>query len=990
MDINDDETVCYITSGYVIIRNMTSGYTQILAGITRFVFVAKSNAVMRPSPGESPLETDGPGILYIQTPNALFSRSNFVNNFITTNLPDLQPDVLIPPDPIEIEVVLRNDTDERYFLALNIDTTEVPDGTFELDDDVIEVTDSVSFTISSGQIVIYSGSQLLIRTGSLTDEQFQNIMAFSVLEPTVQAGISGFKYQEFKATTSPPPSLSGPATLIVGKQSGQEVAFFSTASDKNHRISTTLVDMQLNFQIVNETAKIVARFPPTMSGQKLIDLSGAQSFNFPNGASIRLMNTEVSVTDGFGRTLQKFDTGLPMAVSYFLNGQVQRSIFKRSFQIPDGGVTLYFNPSDSEVFFYPSRNQIIGAKINQAIQDANTQPVQIASFSLSANKFGIATLSAKFQNNSIDEEVEVVDVAPATVLDIESSDSLSYQGMSVEILDRDGMSVKQFAVSPLAVNLAGAQYLSSEDNFPTKFGGSGRLYVDSDMRAFFTRNQDIQNLITNFVNGIPEPKIDVVKDPDDGLIYFQAGEENLFKLNGASSVEVESNTTGIYFDNEINLVNVFKIPADAQVSHNMTDDVLQVSDPNDPGGFLFQTSAKMVFDNQEGIVKLNNDSVIDIKGFIYYSDRGALVTVNGDIDQGIVGVLFKNEWGLQASTRTIPGVMNLTVANGRNILTYTMSAPFALPRGGSYYMSSTGGNAMYIFDQELNDSASDTYSQFNPSKPVYNRTSGVLTLMTAEGKFISSLRPGVTPTANISRGASILYAKETLFFTPEIVQPLEKINQFTVWDGLMATTYSRSNDEVRFEGPGVFWYEGDMAFFTADPTTVSLIHQRITSIVSTFRAPVIRQNPRVFSSKFHHVMGGFPQTITLHEGANIALTCAVAASNPPSMITFLRRFFNETLQKFENVSIMGDKQNYRITQTEHGAKLHIDGIMSSGNVNAVNGIGVFTCVAQNIVSTSSASTTINILVPRKSTDVYYICCCNSLILEPGRSGFKRL
>ena len=277
---------------------------------------------------------------------------------------------------------------------------------------------------------------------------------------------------------------------------------------------------------------------------------------------------------------------------------------------------------------------------------------------------------------------------------------------------------------------------------------------------------------------------------------------------------------------------------------------------------------------------------------------------------------------------------------------------------------------MYIFNQRFNNMVPGIYSQLNPSVSVYNRTTGIITLMTAEGEIISSLQPGVTPTADIPRGTSILYVNETLFFTPEIVQPLEVINQFTVWDGLMATIYNRSNDDVRFEGPGVFWYEGDTAFFTADPTTASLIRQRIANVMNTFRPPTISQEPRMFTSKFRNVVGGFPQTINVYEGANVMLPCVVAASNPPSMIGFYGRFFNETSQMFENMRIMDGDDNYRIVRDGNEATLIINTIMANDNINAINGTGVFTCVAENIVSRSSVSTSINVRPARKSSTVF--------------------
>ena len=970
VSIEDDETVRFV-GGTVVILNTTSSESFIVQNINRFSFVDLDNSFDQVSSPDPFPAVNGPGTLYWHSRGALLSKSNFID----TNLMAIRltiPPLRIPPSPVEVLVTQRITPANN--IVLNVDAgADPPDGVPNLDDDIIELTGSSTFMISSGQTLSYSGGDntLLVRSRSVIDRIFDGtITNFYVLEATVQDGISGLRFRQFNSTTGPSPALIGPGQLRVGTEGGQTVAFYSTAGNVNQDINSQLVNMQFRFESTDTTAEIFGIFP---TEQRLLGLNGAQLFTFPTATRVTKTGPVISVRSG-SQLLQQFDTGTPARLSSFINHRVETMIADVEYDLPSGGAALYFNAMDNEAFLYPARNQFIASGISQAIENANIVPeVTTASYTLSSDEFGIGQLFAKVEGTA--DEVEVVNVAPASVIDVGSRESISYTGGSLEILNSDGVATRQIdGISPFTVNAAGSEYLSSMDSLATTFGGPGRLYLDSLNRAFYTRNSGFQDAITSFVNGIPEPRIDVRRDPNSNLVFFETGGQNLFNLNGADVVTAGPETAGVYFNNEINLVNRFDVPDNAQVMYNMARDVVRVIGAN--GQILFEVPAGTLLEYNDTptrtetsptvveILKNSNYQFPFANGNVYYSDRGTLVTSSDAIVEGINLVLFSMGAGnLDASVGTIQGISNLTSADGSSIVTYNGNIPFALPVGGTYY--SSGMQAMFVANRDFNSRVPGTYSRFNPIVTSYNGTTGLISLTTSEGILLSNLFPGVTTVSTISRSGSIHYGDDgTVTFIPAVSQPLRMISEINVWDGLALTTFvAGGGGNFTLDGPGIFWEVDGTGFYTADRTTVNRVSGRINNVIRTFRRPSIISQSRTFRSKFANVQGSFPQMITIYEGANVDLTCSELAGNPPSTISFFERIFNETLQRVVDVRIPedDDTDNYVITQSasDNVAVLEIGSI--SSEFNAVNRTGVFTCVAENILGSTSRQTTVNIL-----------------------------
>lgn len=980
-----NETVRYNEAGRSVVITDSDMVTETtFSNIQTFTFLEENGDVMQTGIPD----TNGPGTLFVQGTSALFSRSEGLNSQIINAIPNLPP-IIRPPTPVETLVTAR-DTAGMMNLVLNIDTP--PDGFAAPSEDIIELTGAMTFLLSDRQSIFQRrplgamNTELLLTGGTGGQPTvFQDIARFSTLLPVSRAGVTGSELVTYNQDNLLSRSQQGPGILRVGKLGGRNAAFFSNIDSVNGQIVMDLVGMQLEFRATDSTAEILTgQFPPGMVGERLVMLNGARSFSFPDATSVRTEGTAVSVFAG-SQLLQRFDTGTTPMVSAFLQHQVTRSTTApMTFDIPAGaGATLLFNMGDNEVFLYPSRNTLIEQQISAAQQTAGITPaVTTAGYSISSTPFGVATLRARVQG-TVGDGVEVVQVSPgATIVDVGPGQFLSYKGMAVEIIDSSGVPVRMFGdISPLTINAQGVEYLMAEDNFTMIFSGPGRLYIDvagrgdpnARQRAFYTGNPNIQSLITNFVGGLSQPTLDLVRDGRSGDVSFQSQGQNLFTLNGASAVTARPDQAGIYFGDQISLINVFDVPSNTRAFYTAGDNRIRVPDPGNPGSFLFDMAAgnsiwELVGDQLTQLDPAGNRNFPFMNGFVYFGDNGAFVAESDTINDGISRILT-NDNGIHVMGDSIPSVSSpmLTVVSGNSIFTYNGQSPTRLPRGGTYYTSADGNSSIYIADTGFNARVGGMYSRLNPSNPVYNSTTRTITLTTSEGEFISSLRPGITETRSIDRNGFITYAGGGITFDPAIREPIGGISSLVFWDGLMATMFGET-DNVTFAGPGIFWVEGKTAFYTSDPTTVRLVTQRINSVMGTFRPPFISSTPRNFRSKFRTVMGGFPQNIIVYEGADIMLTCSVLAANPPATIQFERRFFNMTSNEFEYVPIM-DGDNAMITMIDdNSALLTIQDIMANDNINAFNSTGVFRCIASNIAGSVRRETTVNILPPGESVD----------------------
>ena len=987
VSVGVNQTVRYVGSSRSVFFADEEAMTETIFNSTdTFTFLDANGDVEQFNTGNDFSAVNGPGTLFVEGSSAIFSKAESINTQIIRDVIPVLPAIIRPPSPVEVMVVAR-DTAGIMNIVLNIDDTDAPDGSGQPTDDVIELTGAMTFLLSDRQAIYQRlipatmSTELLVATGNSFNDVFSDIARFSTLLPVTSAGVTGAEFSQYNPSNILSGGVVGPGVLRVGKLGGQNVAFFSSIDDVNMQIMMQLVEMQLEFRATDSTAEILGRFPQSLAGTRLVMLNGAQSFSYPDATSIRMEGTALSVFSG-SNLLQRFDTGTTPTVSAFLGDQILRSMMApQTFEIPTGaGATLFFNMGDNEVFIYPSQNQIIGQMISAAQAQAGiTTDVTTADYSLTSTPFGIATLRARVQGTGGDG-VEVVQVAPgATTVDVGSGSFLSYKGMTIEILNSNGMVVRTFTgVSPLTINAQGSEYLSSSDNFTSTFGGPGRLYLDLDSlpgprRGFYTGNSAIQTFITNFVNGLPEPRIDVVRNPTTGIVSLQANGQNLLNLNGASVLTASPNQVGIYFQNQSSIVNAFNVPDNAQAFYSMSDGRIRVPDPNNPGSFLFDFPT-MRFWGFDGETIMPEDGSRDVdfgfmNGIIYYGDSGALVAATDTINDGVNRILT-GAGGIHSSADSVPSTFptQLTVVADKSIITYTGSAPARLTQGpGTYYTSSDGSSSIFIDNTEFNAGIGGIYSQLNPSGSTYNSTTGTITLITAEGNFISSLRPGITETRSIDRNGFITYAGGEISFDPAIRGPVGGITSFVVWDGLMATDYS-ATDNITFSGPGIFWFEGNTAFYSADPTTVRRITQRINSVMATFRQPFLSRTPRIFREKFRTVLGGFPQTIEVYDGADIVLNCSVLAANPAASISFQRRFFNMTSNMFEFETIM-DGDGAMITQDGNTAVLTVMDIRRNDNINAYNDTGVFRCIATNIVGSDVETTTVNVLEAGKSLDI---------------------
>ena len=966
--LESGDEITYMSDSIVIVFGLSSE-TNATSDITKFTLV-DSNGVVRDFADGMTLP--GPGTLYLQPPRALYVNNARIASSLNQFIRSLSLPPIIELRYAEVMVVMRTTPTDN--LVLNIDSA-ARDGIFDPDDDILELTGSSTFLIPDNQDLLYDGDRLLVIDRNSLAQQFDSISNLYTLRPFLTTGVSvpGRNFEIFNTSnTQTPRAFSGPGVLRVGMNRGQEVALYSTVSDVNQFITSELVSRSFRFQASEGNAEIIAEFPPSLMDTRLISLVGAESFSFPDATSVRTMGSQVTVLSEQG-VIQRFDTGQTPFFSAFIGHQVTRTNIDRNYDVPPGGATLLFNPNVNEFFLYPSRNGIISTNVAMAVEEANVvQEVITGDFSFETS-FGVATLTIR--TNEMPIRNFMIGVRPATTFDVGPSQTISYKGMTIEILGSGGEQRRIFEnVTPFIVNLNEGQLIIENDTSVTSFGGPGRLYIDSNNNAFYTRSQDIQNFITNFISRIRQPMVSLVRDVMDGQIYFRSGNRNLLQVNGGTTVT--SGRAGIFFNNEVNFVDTYNIPNNARATFDSTTNILSVVDlttgerlfnipiPN----LLYQFNDSPSFQGGRPMVDTlgtgNNHVFPFTNGIIYFSGLGALVSSSDAITQGIYDTLFQTG-GLQASQSRIQNVGNFTVADGNSVVSYENSVPFLLREGGTYYFSgSQPANGMY-FDTDsyrtFLGSVTRTFSQLNPTRVTYNSTTRVLSLQTNEGIDISSFVVGETEPRQITQGVTILWENETIFFIDgdgDVIEFITGVDEFRVWNGFETILYDRSTvGSVRVNGPGVFWADGFQAFFTNDTVATRRITNRFRDVMATFRLPEISRVARTFRSKFRTVDGGFPHTITVYEGADVNLNCRIAASNPAGSISFFERINGS------DVEIQDSDVGFTITSnpSTNSAVLTVENVP----VTSQGESRVFGCSVRNVIGLDMAVSQITVLPARK-------------------------
>ena len=732
----------------------------------------------------------GPGTLYYDGDTALFTNSDL---FIGT-YEGLAAQFPVPPSQVTISTPRVNNE-----LALNLQSSPSDPVT---DGNVIELTGSDAFILGSGESLTYVSNSLRYRRGSVTQRVFNPITNFYVLEDITENGQQGRTLRRFTGGSSE--VITGPGILRVGTSpnDGSRVAFFSPSTSVNQEINSGIIDGQLSFDAVQNSAQISDIFTNPGTPARLIDLGGtSKTFTYPTASRVTFDDTsgrrEIRVFDRFNQQLGAFfDSDL----SSFLNHQVQTtSSGTASFDIPDGGVTLISNSNDGQIFIYPSRNTLLTGRINEARSSITIPPNPSPTFSISSSG-GSSVLSING-----DETVTISDRPPIIV---NSGQSCNYNGASVTVYN-NGAPGTPVSGTPITVNslttfVTPGNCLNTFTNTaPRDLPGPGVAYSDNQNRAFFTNEVQVINRINGFLNSRPHVRITTTTRTEGGRRFVDiVNPEGIRLVEGSTSTttNVGSRQGLIYTGNTVRSVNGFSVPSSFTIRYVVSttpgvDDTVEVINPD--GDVYFTTTASSSFRyRQGGVLQPTPTTTTSYSGggVFYFNPNTGNVVYNDDTttSTGLVTDLTTSGIVFDTNTRNIT---TLNFFDGRTTTRYDGSSTSFLSGPGTIFTS--GNEGFYSTDSTTTTRVVTEITNNIPVVVRVNQTTGGVTIFNPGTQTtIFNFTTGSERTT-VSTGTTITYTNGVLLLPGRNITT----DSFTYFNGISTQVFT-SGDTVTFSGPG--------------------------------------------------------------------------------------------------------------------------------------------------------------------------------------------
>ena len=806
----------------------------------------------------------GPGTLYYDGDTALFTNSDI---FIGT-YEGLAAQFPVPPSQVTISTPRVNNE-----LALNLQSSPSDPVT---DGNVIELTGSDAFILGSGESLTYVSNSLRYRRGSVTQEVFNPITNFYVLEDITENGQQGRTLRRFTGGSSE--VITGPGLLKVGTSpnDGSRVAFFSPSTSVNQEIDSGIIDGQLSFDAVQNSAQISDIFTNPGTPARLIDLGGtSRTFKYPTASRVTFDDTsgrrEIRVFDRFNQQLGSFfDSDL----SSFLNHQVQTtSSGTASFDIPDGGVTLISNSNDGQAFIYPCRKTLLTGRINEARSSITITPNPFPTFSISSSG-GSSVLSING-----DETVTITDRQPIIV---GSGQTLNYNDASVTVFN-NGAPDTPVSSTPITTNSlttyeTPGNYLNtytSSNPPPQDFVGPGVVYFDNQNRAFFTNEVQVTNLISGFLDSRPPVRITTTTRTEGGRRFVDIvnpdgvrlveGSTSTITNVGSTFTNVGSTITNggsqqglIYTGNTVRSVNGFSVPSSFTIRYVVSttpgvDDTVEVINPD--GDVYFTTTASSSFRyRQGGVLQPTPTTTTSYSGggVLYLNPNTGAVVYNDDTttSTGLVTDLITSGIVFDTNTRNIT---TLNFFDGRTITRYDGSSTSFLSGPSTIFTS--GNEGFYSTDSTTTTRVVTEITNNIPVEVGVDQTTGEVTVFyPGTQTTIFNFTTGSERTT-VSTGTTITYTNGILILPGRNITT----DSFTYFNGISTQVFT-SGDTVTFSGPGqvIVNEQTTETIFIDNQNTINRINNALDN-VPVVPPVLVRPTTTSFISKVADVFPLFGQ-----------------------------------------------------------------------------------------------------------------------------------
>ncbi len=814
---------------------------------SRYQFLLDGNGVFRFLDTSSILSVGqfGPGTLYYDGETALFTNSNFFMSFYES----LAVQFPVPPSQVTISTPRVGN---EIVLALQSNPVNSADG------NVIELTGSDAFILGSGESLVYNSNSLRYRRGSVTQEVFDDTTQFYVLEDITQNGQRGRRLRQFSGSSND--VFTGPGILRVGTSpnDGQRVAFFSPSAGVNREITDGVVDGQLTFNAVQNSAQISDIFTNPGTPAPLIELNGARTFTYPTANRITYENGNIRVFDRFDQQLGSF---FGYDLSSFLNHKIATTngAVTRSFDIPDGGLTFISNSNDRDAFIYPSRNLVLTDRINQVRGMITITPEPFPMYSI-ASSSGSSVLSLNG-----DETVTITDRAPII---IGNGQSLNYDGTSLTVFSNaeTGTSISgtPIAVDSLTTYVTPGNYLDtfSSSNTPSNdFSGPGVVYYDDQNRAFFTNDEFSMNFISGFLDNIPPVRIRTTTRTVSGRTFVDIVDPDSVRLvegSTSTTTNLGPSQSIIYTDNTVSVFNWYFVPPSSTVRYivsTVPGENNRVEVVSSDGDVVFSTSASSDFRYRVGGVLQPTPTTTTSYpggGVLYFNSNTGSVIYNDATTSSTALINDLMTAGITVNTNT-GNITSLSFFDGRTITRYTGSSTSVLPGPGTIFTS--GNEGFYSTDSSTTTRLVQEITNNIPVEVGVNQLTGMVTIVypgtqTSIFNFTTS-----STRATINTGTTITYSNGVLMIPGRNITT----TSFTYFNGITTQVFS-TGDTVTFLGPGqvIVDEETNGIIFIDNENT----NERITNVLTNIPMvpPVLaRPTTTTFISKLGVVSPPFGQ-----------------------------------------------------------------------------------------------------------------------------------
>ncbi|KAL5481333.1 hypothetical protein EMCRGX_G021470 [Ephydatia muelleri] len=430
----------------------------------------------------------------------------------------------------------------------------------------------------------------------------------------------------------------------------------------------------------------------------------------------------------------------------------------------------------------------------------------------------------------------------------------------------------------------------------------GKVYFNSP-QTFFTTYSAVINTVDQAILNPTTPSFQVVikngtrtvvgGTARNGVVTLTAGpgQKTVFPLSGAQTVSTQSGVVNVLYTN--NIISAISRWVVLSGNPTYTGTTNPTSITYGGGVTISPVTSLKVYDGVTLSDVTGGSSVpLTTGGTLYQSSTGDSLYINPlvvNIPSNVASELLR---------RSVPyysqdNINSLQVFDGRQLLTFSGSAPYLLNGGGTYYNS--GGQVFFTSSKALQQTITTQSSLLSS----YNTTVvGGRYYIVTNGLPVFSF-DALAKLIPLQTGDTVSYSGGTVYNGTAIIPGLPiAASSLTVDTGFGTATYNLSSP-FPLSGPGFLVVTPSPASGVAGNAFLSLspsLTRQLTSaqaiLTANYRPSVIAAPRSLHFASHYQIVAppySFPQfgqEIRVFEDADVFINCTVTDGNPPPTITF--------------------------------------------------------------------------------------------------------